>query len=816
MTRKPIPLKASKLCPVCNPKNFKFKTTDELAPLDGLIGQDRALDAIRMSAKIDHHDFNMYVMGVQGSGRRSAARELLSDEAGEKPIPEDWVYVNNFQNSHKPKALSLPPGEATGFKSAMESLVDDIANDIPAVFETEDYQMQRGSIEQTYSEEHEQTFNNFIKKAHDKGLAILRTPMGFAVATMRNGEILTPEQYDKLSTKERQLVDEAVSIAEQELKDVLKAFPKRQKAHRREIEELNASMAKQIVDVSIDEVLAKFGDLKLVASYLEDARIDLMENIELFLMIDPDATTDAFPVATTKHYAKPQFLRYAVNIMVSNSPDEMDGAPVVEEDLPTMANLVGRIEHLSTMGALVTDFTMIKPGALHRANGGNLIIEARQVLSEPLAWETLKNCLKTGMIPITSAGERLGLISTTSLEPDPIPLSVRVALIGERRLYFLLAALDPDFETLFKVQADFDDEVVLTKKTTQLYARLLGAIAKREGLKALSSDAVARMIQESARLAEDAERLSLNIDLLSNIMREADFWASEIGQKHIRETDIEKAIFEADRRANRIKGLSQEAITREILLIDTDGKKIGQINALSVIGMGSYRFGRPSRITARVRMGSGKLIDIEREVELGGPLHSKGVMILASYLATNYALDVPMSLWASIVFEQSYGGIDGDSASAAELFALLSALSGLPISQSFAVTGSVNQFGEIQAIGGVNEKIEGFFDICVSRQLSGQHGVIIPKANTKHLVLRRRVVDAVEQGKFNIIPIETIDQGIELLTGRKAGNRSKKGLFPKDTINRLVEDKLRSFANTRRAFATEKDDEDSSLPRESS
>ncbi len=798
--QKPAPLKATDLCVTCDPASLRFSTTDELKPLDGLIGQERALEAISMSARIPHHDFNMYVMGIEGSGRRTAVRAMLDPEAAGKPIPSDWVYVNNFQNAHKPKALKLPPGRAAVLKTAMETLVDDLANEIPAIFESEDYQTQRAAIEQTYSEEHERALNDLVEKAREKGLAILRTPMGLAVAAMKDEEVLTPEKYETLPEDEQERINASVAETEAELKDVMMAVPKRQKAHRKEIEELNASMARQGVDASIDEVLSTLDDLKEVTAYLEETRSDLIENIDLFLMVDPEQRSGAMPVATSKHYAKPQFRRYAVNIMVSNDPGQRTGAPVVEEDLPTLTNLIGRIEHSSQMGALVTDFTMIKPGALHRANGGNLIIGVRQILSEPLAWEALKRSLKTGVISIISAGERLGLISTTSLDPDPIPLSVRVTLIGDRQLYFLLAALDPDFENLFRVQADFNDEVQLTGKTTQLYARLLGSIAKRKDLKALSSGAVARMLQESTRLARDAERLSLNLGRLSDIMREADFWATDAGRDVVGETDIDKAIDEADRRASRIRDLSQEAIARETLLIDTCGTKLGQINALSVMGIGSYQFGRPSRVTARVRMGVGKLVDIEREVDLGGPLHSKGVMILSSYLATHYALDVPMSLWASIVFEQSYGGVDGDSASAAELFALLSALSDLPIDQSFAVTGSVNQLGEVQAIGGVNEKIEGFFDICATRKLSGKQGVLIPAANVKHLSLRKRVIDAVERGEFRIIPLTTINQGIEILTGHNAGDRQKDGVFPENTVNRLVEDKLRSFAVSRRDF----------------
>ena len=794
-------LTAEQLCVTCDPSIFDFKTTNDLKLHDDLIGQERALGAIRMAAKIRHQDFNLFVLGNSGSGRHSAVRKIIGQEAGDRPVPNDWVYVNNFDAPHKPIAIELPSGLAVRLKMTMEKLVDDLANNIPALFDSEDYRTQRRNIDQKFDDENEQSFSQLGKDARKRNIAILRTPMGFAVAAIHEGETIKPEEYNALSKDKRQQIDNNVEITQNELEAILKLVPNREKERRRAVETLNVRMAEQGVGDSIKMVEDEFKSIKPVSKYLASIRADLIQNADIFLNSEPAPQAGTFPVATSKHYAKPQFHRYVVNVMVSNDPSSEATAPIVTADLPTLANLLGRVEHVSEMGALITDFTMIKPGALHSANGGYLILNAKDVLTEPFAWDALKRCLEAGNISIVSAGEKLGLITTVSLEPDPIPLNVRVVLVGNRMLYYLLASLDLDFQRLFKLQADFNDAGERSDETILFYAGMIGSIAQRENLRALNPKGVARLLQEGSRLVDDAKKLSLNPGQLSDILREADYWTAEAGRKVIGPQDIEKAIHERDKRASRVRELSQEAITRGTILIETDGYEIGQINALSVLQIGSYRFGRPSRVTARVRMGTGKVIDIEREVELGGSIHSKGVMILSSYLATNYALDVPMSLWASIAFEQSYGGVDGDSASAAELFALLSALSQLPIDQSFAVTGSINQRGEIQAIGGINEKIEGFYDVCLTRKLTGQQGILMPTANVKNLVLRSRVIESVRKNRFKVMSIETIDQGIEILTGRKAGVRNKKGEFPNGTVNALVEARLREFANRRVLFA---------------
>jgi len=763
-------------------------------------GQARALGAIEFSANIMHSDFNLFVLGKSGSGRHKMVMDLFGRRAAEMKIPSDWIYVNNFDAPHKPIAISLPPGSAPKFRNAMQALVDELANDIPARFEADEYQNQRRTIEQEFSEDHEKSFSDLMERTKEKGMMLLRSPMGFMVAATKDNRPMTPDEFKALSQGEQDEIDKSITKAQEELEAVLKQIPKREKEHRTQIEKLNFDVAQRGVEASITDLVSEFGSIEAIAKYLEAVKADFIANADIFLESQPSAHVGAFPVATTKHYEKPEFQRYAVNVIVSNPNGKRDGAPVITENLPTLSNLVGRVEHRSEMGMLTTDFTLIKSGALHRANGGFLILDIRQILSEPFAWDALKRCMKTGEISIVSAQERFGLITTTSLEPDPIPLNMRVALIGERIFYYLLAAYDPDFADLFKVQADFNDEIRIDNQATRQFADMSDSIARHHKLAPLEQEAILRLLSEATRLADDSEKLSLNIGKLSDIIREADYIRSLSKRDQISASDVEEAIQSSDNRADRYRELTHEAINRDILLIQTEGKVVGQINALSVHQIGDTSFGRPSRITARTRMGKGTVVDIEREVELGGPLHSKGVLILSGYLATHYALDVPVSLWASIVFEQSYGGVDGDSASAAELCALLSALSGYPIDQSFAVTGSINQRGEIQAIGGVNQKIEGFFDICLERGLTGNQGVLIPHANVKHLALRPRVVDAVKANTFRIIPFSTINEGLTILTGQKAGVRNKQGNFPNNTVNASVEETLQQYAKNLRKF----------------
>jgi lon-related putative ATP-dependent protease len=794
----PIGLPTSRLRPECDPKSLGFETTATLRSSAGLVGQDRAVSAIKLSAEIAHKGFNLFVLGREGTGRHRAVSQLLSDAAASRPVPCDWVYVNNFDTPHKPHAMKLSPGLAASLKSAMQQLVDDLAIEIPALFESEHYQTQRRAIDDEFGQKNDDPIVEFAALAEAEGAVLIKTPVEFVLTAVVDGKPIEPGGYEAMSPKEQRKIDARIEKLQEQLASVLSHGLQLEKEQRQRIEALHAAMAERAVSLRIREIKTQFAENKTIGIYLENVRTDMISNADLFLLSVEGDEDETFPDVIRKYHQDPRFDRYAVNVMVSH---RTASAPIVREELPSLGHLTGQIEHVSEMGTLVTNFTLIKPGALHRANGGYLVLDAQRLLSEPYAWDALKQCLQSQSITITSLADRLSLTSTVTLEPDPIPLDTRVVLIGDRRLHTLLTLLDHEFAQLFKLQADFEDTLPRTAKNTRELARVVAGYATEKDLKPMTAAAVAALLDHAVRLAGDNKELTLELGALADVMREADFYAAQNKHRLISNKDIAHAIQQAEHRGARIKERMQENIIRKIILIDTSGVTIGQVNGLSVIGMGTQYFGQPSRITAKVRMGTGKLIDIEREVELGGPLHSKGVLILGSYLASHFALDVPMSLHASLVFEQSYGGVDGDSASSAELYALLSALSGVPIRQGVGVTGSVNQNGEVQAIGGVNEKIEGFFDVCKARNLTGEQGVLIPASNVDHLMLRTDVVAAAQKGRFRIIPVATIDQGITALTGVEAGRRGRNGQFPNGSINGLVEAQLRVFAMTRHRFS---------------
>jgi lon-related putative ATP-dependent protease len=794
------PLEASELRRVVDPATLGFKTTDELHPITGLIGQERALKAIQFGANIKSHDFNMFVLGPPASGKSTAVKAHLGPKAAEGPAPSDWAYVYNFENPNQPKALQLPPGRARVLAKGMVASIDELRSVLPALFEGEDYQVRRRAIDEQFRSGHEEALEALNKKAQGQNIAILRTPTGFTMAPMHEAKVVKPEVFNALPEGMRRDIESKVEALQRELSAILERLPKTDKQRRARLKDLNEEVAKAAIIDAMDDLVAAFTDVPAAVDYLESVGLDLVRNVGVFLTTGEEDNAIVKQPVDTAHDVR--FRRYMVNVMVSHGEGTAStGAPVIEEQNPTFGNLVGRIEHIAQMGTLVTDFLLIKPGALHRANGGYLLLDARRLLLSPFAWEALKRAIKAREIRIEQPAETMGLVSTQSLDPEAIPLDVKVILFGDRELYYLLAAHDPDFTGFFKVQADFDDTIARSSENDNAYARLIASIVKEHGLKPVDASGVARIIDEGARLADDREKLSIEIGRISDLVREADYWAGQAKRKITTRQDVTRAIEEHIQRGDRLRDRAQETINRGVILVDTDGAVVGQINGLSVLQLGSFAFGRPTRITARVRLGSGRVTDIEREAKLGGPLHSKGVMILWGFLAGRYALDVQLALAATLVFEQSYGGVDGDSASSAELYALLSALSDIPIKQSLAVTGSVNQWGEVQAIGGVNEKIEGFFDICRARGLSEQQGVLIPKSNVQHLMLREDVVEAVRNGQFAIYPVGTIDEGIEILTGVKAGERGAEGRFPGGTINRLVEDKIRSFAERGRSFA---------------
>lgn len=776
----------------CSIDGFDFKTTADVEPLDGVIGQDRAVESIRFAIGMLHDGYNLFAFGPEGTGKSSTVRRFLQHEVESQAKPDDWCYVNNFEDAHKPCALRLPAGKAVMLRDDMDKLVVELQGALPAAFESEDYSQRKEALVEELKKRHEDSFAKLQETAEKNEIALVRTPLGLGMAATKDGEVMSPEDFEALPKKDRDQRRAALELLQEQLENILAKIPKWEKENRERVRELNRDLTQRAVGHLIEELEKNWQDVDAAVSYLEAVRRDVVDHAVDFLP-EPE------PQSPTASSNQASFRRYQVNVLVDNAAAK--GAPVIEEEHPTQPNLVGRIEHLSQMGTLVTDFNLIKPGALHRANGGYLVLDARRVLMQPFAWESLKRSLRAGHIRVESPAESMGWVTTVSLEPEAVPLDVKVVLLGEPMIYFLLSMHDPDFKELFKVAADFADRMDRDADGLGGYARLLAGQVERESLRHMDRSAVARVVEQGARLASDAEKLTTHMASIVDLVRESNYWAGVgkakvITAKHVQEA-IDAKIYRSDRYRERL----QEEIQRGTLVIETEGAKVGQINALSVLQLDSFMFGRPSRISATVSMGKGDVVDIERQVELGGPLHSKGVMILESFLTSRFGQDGPMALTARIAFEQSYGGVDGDSASSTELYVLMSAISGIPINQAVAVTGSVDQQGRVQAIGGVNEKIEGYFDICAHRGLTGDQGVMIPAANVKHLMLRADVVDAVKVGTFNVWAVNTIDEGIEILTDMPAGEKGANREYPIGSVNRAVARTLRHFVNKAHAFA---------------
>ncbi len=816
MSDEPRRLHPTKLYHTTDPEQLDFETTDQVDRLTEVIGQPRAVEAMQFGMAIEEKGYNIYAMGPPGIGKQSLMRRFFEERAQEEPAPSDWCYVKNFDDEHKPRAIELPAGVGVEFRDDMDELVGQFDTALSAAFESEEYQSRRQSIQEEFRESQQQAFEDLQHRAAAEDVRLIRTPAGLAVAPVREGEVLSPEEIQQLSEGEQEELQQKVEEMQDELQEILRQVPGWQREMRERLDELNREIANLAIGGLIDELREKYADCPEVVAHLDAVQEDVVDNAESFLpqqggqqggqqalqqMLQGGGDAQGRQAMVREALMR----QYKVNVVVDNS--ESENAPVIYQDNPTYQNLIGRIEHMARMGALMTDFHLIKAGALHRANGGYLLLDARKVLTEPYAYEALKRAMDAGKIRIESLGRQLSLISTVSLEPEPIPLNVKVGLFGNRLIYYLLTQFDPDFAELFKVEADFHEEMDRDQENQELYARLIATMVQEAELQPFGRDAVARVIEHGARMVGDSEKLSTRGENIQDLLREANHWAKQNGHDVVTADNVQRAIDAQIYRADRLRERMQEAILRDTVLIDTDGDEVGQVNGLSVIPLGDFMFGRPTRITARTRMGKGEVVDIEREVELGGPIHSKGVLILAGFMGARYAEEQPLSLSASLVFEQSYSQIEGDSASSAELYALLSSLAELPINQTMAVTGSVNQRGQVQAIGGVNQKIEGFFDICKARGLTGDQGVLIPQSNVKHLMLRRDVVDAVEEGTFHIYPVETVDEGIEILTGVPAGERDEEGNYPEGTVNRRVQQRLAQLAQKRTEFAKSAEEE---------
>jgi lon-related putative ATP-dependent protease len=795
-------LTAEKAYKVCGSDNIGCDSSQELTPLETIVGQDRAIRAMQFGLGIKEKGFNIYVSGMPGTGRTTAVRRYLEEVAITKPVPMDWCYVNNFQDAYHPHALSLPAGRATELQKGMENLTKQVFQEVRNVFEGEEYAKHKEETLNKIEQQKQQILEKVNQEAIEAGFVLQPTPMGVVTVPTRNGKPMSEEDFLKLSQEDKAELVQKQQKVQNALETSLRQTRSLDKDAREAVDKLDREIALYALRNWIEDMKEKFQDLPDVLLYIDAVQSDLLDQVELF-KTDEQEETPALPFASP-----PKGLplkKYAINILVDNS--KLIGAPVIVETNPTHDNLFGRIEQEARFGALVTDFTLVRGGALHRANGGYLVLPVEDVLRSPFAWEDLTHSLSNAKIEIEDATEKYGF-STRSLKPEPIPLDIKVILIGRPDIFQALLTYEVHFSELFKVKAEFDTSMVRSPEHTHEYAGFATMLCNLENLKHLDGTALARLVEHGSRLAEDQEKLSTRFSEISDVIHEANYYAGLDGVDLVSAKHIRKAIEERYYRSNLIQERLQEMIGRGMIKIDITGKKVGQINGLSVLGLGDISFGQPNRITVSLSLGREGVVNIEREAKLSGPIHTKGVLILSGFLANRYAQDKPMSLSARLVFEQSYGGIEGDSASSTELYAILSALSGLPVSQALAVTGSVNQNGEVQAIGGANEKIEGYFEICKTAGLTGEQGVVLPASNVANLMLKESVVEAIGQGKFHLWPVRTIDEGIEVLTGVKAGERQADGSFESDTVNALVDHRLRQMAETLQRFGKEESHKD--------
>jgi lon-related putative ATP-dependent protease len=779
----------------CGASIMRCKTTQELAPLREIIGQERAVRALKFGLGIRDQGFNIYVAGFPGTGRKTAVKNFVEEIARVEPVPPDWCYVNNFSNQYEPKAIQLPAGKGKEFRDNVKNLIESIRTALPKAFESDDYSAKREATIRGLEKQRKELIDKLNVKAQQEGFIIQSTPIGLLLIPVVNGKPLNEEELLGLPQKTKDLIQEKREQLESELRNTMRQFLDMERKIREELKKLNRDVALYAIGHLVEDLIEKYKAMSEITAYLKDVQDDILDNISQFVKRGEPQEQMPFPVPWMREVP---FRKYEVNVIVDNS--NVKGAPVVMEFNPTYQNLFGTTEKEAQFGALVTDFTMIRGGSLHKANSGYLIIPIEELLRNPFSYEGLKRALRDEKIVIEEPAERFGFISTKGLKPQPIPLRIKMVLIGNPYLYQQLFILDMEFTELFKVKAEFDTTMTRTEENVKQYAAFVCTICQKENLKHLDGTGLAKLVEYSQRLAEDQQKLSTRFAEVADVIREANFYATQEKSNLVTGNHVKKAIEEKIYRSKLVQEKIQEMIQREILLIDTDAEKVGQVNGLSVMGLGDFAFGSPSRVTASVGLGREGVIDIEREAKMGGPIHTKGVLILSGYLNEKYAQDKPLSLSTRLVFEQNYAGVEGDSASSTELYAILSALSGLPIKQSIAVTGSVNQKGEVQAIGGVNEKIEGFFEVCKAKGFTGHQGVMIPESNIQNLMLKEEVVDAVKAGRFHIYSAKTIDEGIEVLTGIKAGERRKDGTFESETVNYRVDKQLKDMAGKLKEF----------------
>jgi lon-related putative ATP-dependent protease len=794
-----------------DPTTFECDSTSELTPSKEIIGQERAVHVLKFGIDMVDSGFNIYVSGYPGTGRMTAVEDFLEVASRDKDVPSDWCYVANFKNEYEPKAIELPPGMGKKFKEEMESFVEEAKRVLPEAFEGEDYANRRDNVVKEATKDRNKLFEEINKKAQSEGFTIQSAQSGLMVIPLKDdGSPMSEQEFLSLDDETREEIQKKREEISEELRNAMHKLRGIDKEVNEKLKELNEEVALFTMGHLVEDIKETFSDHDEVLDYISAVQNHIVENIFTFIVASKGAGQQMGGQGAQGDQQMQQMLqqamqqgerlfrKYEVNVVVDNS--ETEGAPVIVEYNPTYQNLFGKIEKEAQFGMLTTDFTLIKPGDFHKANGGYLVVAIEDILKNPLSWESLKMAIKQQKAIIEEPAERFGYISVRGIKPQPIPLSIKVVLIGTPYLYQMLYSLDPDFKELFKIKADFDSTMDRTQDNLMDYARFVCTFCDKEGLNHMESNALSRLVEYSSRLASLQDKLSTQFAEIADIIREANYYSVQDGSNKISADNIEKAIEEKIYRSNLIEEKIREMFERGQIILDTDGTKVGQANGLSVMSVGDYSFGRPSRVTATVGVGKGGVVDIEREAELGGSTHTKGVLIIGGYLMQNYAQNNPLGISARLVFEQSYGGIEGDSASSTELYTLLSVLSGVPLRQNIAVTGSVNQYGEVQPIGGVNEKIEGFYSFCKVKGLTGEQGVMIPASNVQNLMLKQEIIDAVRDGTFHIYAVSTIDEGIEVLTGKKAGARTEDGTFEEGTIHYLVERKVQQMARSLKDF----------------
>ena len=775
----------------CDPAEFPFTTTAELSLREEVIGQERAVKSIEFGLSIKNHGYNIFAAGVPGTGKNTIAKSIVKRISAGRPVPDDWCFINNFKDIDRPRAVKLPPGRGREFRRDMDKFIELMMTEIPKVFESKEYEEQKGRIAEELEKAKEVLFAETGRRAQELGFQLSITRTGIVKVALQRGRPFQPDELEKLSPEQRFDMEEREKNVDADIRDFLaKARVLDKEAHEK-IHELNRRVAHFSMGHQLDDLKEKYGINPRIPDYLAEVEEDILNNLKEFLGQMPELP---FPV---EGLDKAGFLeRYKVNVLVDNAKTK--GGPVMEEANPTYNNLVGRIERRARFGAFSTNFTMIKSGSVLQANGGYLLMNALDVLRNPFSWEALKRIIKKNEVKIEDIGELYG-ITMAGIKPEPIPVSFKVIMLGSPWLYYLLYEYDEDFRDIFKVKSDFDTQTGETADEKMRYANFIGNAAKDEGLLPFSREAVAGVADYAVRLAEKKGKLSLRFNDLADLIRESSYWAAQEQSAVVSAAHVDRALNEKIYRANLLEERIQELLADGTIMVDTAGAVTGQVNGLSVYDLGDFSFGKPSRITARVFPGKAGVINIEREAKLAGRIYNKGVLILSGYLAGKYAQDNPLSLSASLAFEQSYGEVEGDSASAAEVAAVLSGIAEAPLKQGIAITGSINQKGEVQPIGGVNEKIEGFFAVCKSRGLTGEQGVIIPRINVKNLMVKKEVVEAVKNGQFHIYAVTTADEALEILTGLPAGERKEDGAFPEGTLNFLVHKRLKAMAKKLKA-----------------